>query len=261
MLIMNEDFKKLYSEDKNKILIPILAEISKYVKIDINILYHIITTFLNQCIKKLSKNTLSKKGITYKKYEKYWCRICNRFYCPFHFKIKVKCKTLNNGNIRTTYEYFKKIQITLRPPEYYIKEEETNKKNKNALEQSIQESISNCNYCNYKNLFLDMNDNFKFDESLRFNKMAKITNKEDFFVLCKIVKTCTKFLSENSGVVYNSISNNYDINIKQFLSPCVLRRILNDKYDCNLLRYLLKLIMELVMKVYPKIIFYILIIQ
>ena len=244
MLIMNEDFKKLYSEDKNKILIPIFAEISKYVKIDINILYHIITTFLNQCIKKLSKNALSKKGITYKKYEKYWCRICNRFYCPFHFKIKVKCKTLNNGNIRTTYEYFKKIQITLRPPEYYIKEEETNKKNKNALEQSIQEIISNCDYCNYKNLFLDMNDNFKFDESLRFNKMAKITNKEDFFVLCKIVKTCTKFLSENSGVVYNSISNNYDITIKQFLSPCVLRRILNDKYDCNLLRYLLKLITD-----------------
>jgi hypothetical protein len=89
-----------------------------------------------------------------------------------------------------------------------------------------------------------MNDNFKFDESLRFNKMAKITNKEDFFVLCKIVKTCTKFLSENSGVVYNSISNNYDININQFLSPCVLRRILNDKYDCNLLRYLLKLITD-----------------
>ena len=245
MVIMEEDFKKLYSRDKNKIIIPILTEMSKYVNIEVNILYHIITTFLKQYTKNLSKNALSKKGITYKKYEKYWCRICNRFFCPFHFKIKVKCKTLNNGDIRTTYEYFKKIQITLRPPEYYIKEEEENKKNKIALEHSIKEIISNCDCCNNnENLFLGKNDNFKFDESLRFTKMAKITNKEDFFVLCKIVKTCCKFLNENSGVVYNSISKNYNINISKFLSPCVLRRVFNNKYDCNLIRYLIRLITD-----------------
>ena len=46
MVIMDEDFKKLYSQDKNKIIIPILTEMSKYLNIEINILYHIISTFL-----------------------------------------------------------------------------------------------------------------------------------------------------------------------------------------------------------------------
>ena len=243
MVIMDEDFKKLYSQDKNKIIIPILTEMSKYLNIEINILYHIISTFLKQCNKKLSKNSLSKRGITYKKYEKYWCRICNRFFCPFHFKIKVKCKSLNNGNIRTSDEYFKKIQITLRPPEYLVKEEEETKKNKMHLESCIQEIISNCDCCNNnENHFWDVSDNFVFDESLRFNKMAKISNKEDFFVLCKIVKTCSKLLNKNFDGVYKSISNNYNININHFLSPCVIRKIFHDKYDCNLIRYLLKLI-------------------
>ena len=238
MVMMDEDFKKLYSKDKNKIIIPILIQMVKYFNIDINILYHIIITFLKQCNKKLCKNSLLKRGITYKKYEKYWCRICNRFFCPFHFKIKVKCKTLNNGSIRTTEEYFKKIQVTLKPPEYLLKENEESEINKKQLESDINQIISNCPCCNK----VDANDNFVFDESLRFNKMAKISNKEDFFVLCKIIQTCNKFLNADGNGVYSSILNNYSINIDDFLSPCVLRKILHDKYDCNLIRYLVKLI-------------------
>ena len=143
IVMMDEDFKKLYSKDKNKIIIPILIQMVKYFNIDINILYHIIITFLKQCNKKLCKNSLLKRGITYKKYEKYWCRICNRFFCPFHFKIKVKCKTLNNGSIRTTEEYFKKIQVTLKPPEYLLKENEESEINKKQLESDINQIISN----------------------------------------------------------------------------------------------------------------------
>ena len=101
LVIMDKDLNRIYNIDKNKIIIPIIKEMNKYLKIDVNILYYIINQFLNDLSKKLNKETLKQRGITYKKYEKYWCRICNKFCCAFHFKVKIKPKTFDNNNIRT----------------------------------------------------------------------------------------------------------------------------------------------------------------
>ena len=245
-LIMGNDFNKIYSQDKNKIVVPIVKKMSEYLNIDLNILYYIINTFLSDIAKKIKKDSLNKKGISYKKYEKYWCRICNRFFCPFHFKIKVKTNNLDEDKIRTTYEYLKKIQITLRPPEYVFKEKEESDINKDDLNNEIRNIISNCDCCNKKGTYFynddnnnNNNNNFVFDESLKFNKMAQIKDKEDFFILCKFVKTCDKLLNKSLKGVYD---NNKIFSF--FLSPCVLRKILHDKYDCDLLRYLKKLIID-----------------
>ena len=147
-----------------------------------SILYYIIITFLNDVNNKIIHDSALKKGISYKKYEKYWCRICNRFFCPFHFKIKVKEKKLLEGNIRTSYKYFKNIQITLRPPEYLYKEEEEMDDNKNELEYILKDIISKCD-CNKKNEnnqsenhgnnSKNKHEKFIFDESNRFNKCLK----------------------------------------------------------------------------------------
>ena len=245
-IIMGNDFNKIYFQDKNKIIIPILKEMSYILKIDLNILFFIIIAFLSEFEKKIKKDSLIKKGISYKKYGKYWCRICNRFFCVFHLKKKVKIKNLDN-NIRTTYEYFKKKQITLRPPEYLFKEKEESNNNKKELEKLIKKIFSQCicsskksnNFDNKNTFSVDNNNNNDsvFDESLIYNKMAQIKDKEDFFILCKIVKICLKILNKNFPRLYN----NYD-NFNIFLSPCILRKILHDKYDCDLLRYLIKLI-------------------
>ena len=243
ILIMDEDFQKSYSIDKNRILIPIIEEMSKYLSIDSNILYYLIISFLKECNKNLSKKSLKEKGITYKKYNKYWCRICNKFFCAFHFKIKVKNKYYDNNNIRTSYEYFKKIQITLRPPEYLFKEQEENDKNKKELKNNIWIIINKCERCkNIKNNFIDlnaMNEEFNFDESLRFSKMGQIKDKEDFFVLCKIIETCYKIFSN----YFDGYYKNEEI-FNFYLNPCVLRIIMHNKYDCNLLRYLIRLMIE-----------------
>ena len=238
--IMGQDFHKIYETNKDEIIVSILKEISKYLKLDINILYHIINNFLSECEKKIWKDSLTNKGISYKKYDKYWCRICNRFFCAFHFKIKVKTKNLNNGNIRSTYEYPKKIQITLRPPEYLFKEQEESDNNKKELRKYLKNIISECDCeCCYK---VGMSENeekkFDYDESQRFNKM-KLVNKEDFFVLCKVVSTYYKLLTQYFKDYY---SKYHIMNI--FLSPCVFRKIMHDKYDCSLLKYLIRLIIE-----------------
>ena len=241
-LIMGNDFNRIYSLDKNKIIIPIVKKMSEYLNIDSNIVYYIIITFLSDFEKKIKKDSLNKKGISFKKYEKYWCRICNRFFCAFHFKIKVKTENLDDNKIRTTYEYLKKIQITLRPPEYLYKEQEESDKNKKDLEKEINGIISNCDFCNKKGTyFYDENNDSTFDESLKFNKMAQIKNKEDFFTLCKFVKNSFKLLNKSLGELYKN--NKYEI-FSRYLSPCVLRKILHDKYDCDLLRYLTKLITD-----------------
>ena len=240
MIIMDEDFQKVFSKDKDKIIIPIVEEMSKHLKIEINILYYIINTFFNECKKKVSRDSISKRGISYSKYEKYWCRICNRFFCPFHFKIKVKTKSLFDGKIRTSYENFKKIQITLRPPEYLYKEQNENEQSRQNLYEEVQEIINNCDCCQNKSNYRDTNDeHFIFDESLRYNKMAQIKNKEDFFVLCKMIKTCNKLLNK----IYENDKDKDKI-IDKFLSPCVVRKILHNKYDCGLLKYLIKLIKD-----------------
>ena len=238
MEIMDQDFLKVYRANKDGIIVSIIKEMSKYLKIEINILYHIIKSFLSECQKKINKDSLTKKGISYRKYEKYWCRICNRFFCAFHFKIKVKTKKLNNGNIRTTYEYLKKIQITLRPPEYLFKEQEENDNNKKELKKIIQKINYNCDCCNFINLD-KASEQFTYDESLRFNKMSQIKNKEDFFILCKVITTSHKLLTKYFGGLYTN-----DVIYTKFFSPCVFRIILHNKYDCDLLRYLIKLILD-----------------
>ena len=248
LIIMDNEFYEIYKNDKNNIIIPILKEMNKYLKIDINILYYIINTFLNDLSKKINKNSLINRGITSKKYEKYWCRICNRFCCSFHFKVKIKPKFLDKNNIRTNIEYFKKIENIIKPPEYLYKEKNESEENKNELISIIREIIINCpcknqlgndkikkekNIEEYDNSFNNSlkKNIFIFDKSVRFNKMAEISNKEDFFVLCKFLKTCHKIISTNFDSFNNEITKNY-------LNPCVIRKILHDKYDCNLLKYL-----------------------
>ena len=264
IIIMDKDFNKIYENDKNNIIIPIIKEMNKHLKIDINILYYIIIKFINDLIKKINRDSLSKKGIRYKKYDKYWCRICNKFCCAFHFKIKVKPKTLDNNNIRTYIEYFKKIQIILKSPEYLYREEEESDKQKKTLNSTIEGLIRSCkckndnnNSKNSHNLILELDDdnenspsgndqivttdnnNNDFDDSVRFNKMVEIYDKEDLFVLCKVVKTCHKLLNQNFFGLYGK-----EEAINHYLHPCVLRKILHDKYDCSLLKYLLKLIID-----------------
>ena len=254
LIIMDNEFYEIYKNDKNNIIIPILKEMNKYLRIDINILYYIINNFLNDLSKKINKNSLINRGITSKKYEKYWCRICNRFCCSFHFKVKIKPKFSDKNNIRTNIEYFKKIENIIKPPEYLYKEKNESEENKNELISIIREIIINCpcknqlendkikkekNIEEYDNSYNNSlkKDNFIFDKSVRFNKMAEISNKEDFFVLCKFLKTCHKIISTNFDSFNNEITKNY-------LNPCVIRKILHDKYDCNLLKYLIKLITE-----------------
>ena len=267
LVIMDRDLIKIFNIDKNKIIVPIIKEMDKYLKIDVNVLYYIINQFLNDLNKKLNKESLNKRGITYKKYEKYWCRICNKFCCPFHFKIKIKPKTLDNNNIRTYVEYFKKIQIIMKPPEYLFKEKEENDSNKRQLESTINaiyqrcqcrkqtedsekmsddnndeelsEKDNNLNINGNDNPISILDDDFVFDPSIRFNKMAEISNKEDFFLLCKIVKICHKILSRK----FDGLYSNEKI-FRFFLTPCVLRSLLHEKYDCHLLQYLIKLIIE-----------------
>ena len=265
LVIMDKDLNRIYNIDKNKIIIPIIKEMNKYLKIDVNILYYIINRFLNDLSKKLNKETLKQRGITYKKYEKYWCRICNKFCCAFHFKVKIKPKTLDNNNIRTYVEYFKKIQIIMKPPEYLFKEKEENDTNRTKLKKIINKILEECeckkklhesdnsqiennvieisendNIQNINNTQISiLNEDFNFDPSIRFNKMAEIIIKEDFFLLCKIVKTCHKLLCKKFDGLYN---NNQIFNF--YLTPCVLRRILHNQYDCHLLQYLIKLIIE-----------------
>ena len=251
--IMGNDFNRIYSLDKNKIIVPILKEMSNLLEIELNILYFIIVTFLSDLEKKIKRDSLIKKGISYKKYEKYWCKICNRFFCPFHFKIKIKTKEEDNGNIRTSYEYLKKIQITLRIPEYSCKENEESEENKNELKKEIQKTFEQCDYCNKKrantddkNYCLkttDSDDNFAFDEGKRFTKMFQIKDKEDFFILCKIVKTCYKLLTKYLENKNKKKYSNYEI-FNILLSPCVLRKVLHNKYDCELMRYLTKIITD-----------------
>ena len=248
MIIMDEDFKKIYNRDKDKIIIEIIDEMSKYLNIEINILYYIIITFLNDVNKKIIHDSALKKGISYKKYEKYWCRICNRFFCPFHFKIKVKEKKLLEGNIRTSYKYFKNIQITLRPPEYLYKEEEEIDDNKNELEYILKDIISKCD-CNKKNEknpsenhdsnSKKKHEKFIFDESNRFNKMLEMKDKEDFFILCKVIRSCSKLLIKNFNGYYDN-----DKIFNKFLAPCILKKILGGKYNCDLLRYLIQIIIN-----------------
>ena len=252
-LIMGDDFNRIYSMDKNKIIVPILKKMSELLKIELNILYYIIVTFLSNFDKKIKRDSLIKKGISYRKYEKYWCRICNRFFCPFHFKIKTKTKEVDNGNIRTSYEYLKKIQITLRLPEYSCKENEENKENKKELKKEIKDILKQCGCYIKKRAFFDdtdnklsskdSDDNFNIDGSKKYTKMSEIKDEEDFFILCKIVKTCykllDKYLENNKKEKY---SKNQIFNV--FLSPCVLRKILHDKYDNELMRYLTKLIAD-----------------
>jgi hypothetical protein len=109
IIIMDKDFYEIYKSDNNKIIIPIINEMSCHLKIDSNILYYIINNFLNELNKKIKKDSLIKSGISYKKYDKYWCRICKKFCCSFHFKVKIKTKNLDNNKIRIYVEYFKKI--------------------------------------------------------------------------------------------------------------------------------------------------------
>jgi len=265
--IMDKDLYKIYKIDENKIIIPIINEMNKHLKIDVNILYYIIINFLNDLSIKINKNNLSERGITYKKYEKYWCRICNKFCCAFHFKVKLRTLELDNKNIRTYTEHFKKIQIIMKPPEYLFKEKKENDKNKQDLKFKIEQILKNCpcknqstdediesidyqyinnedkneieNAQNNNNQISILNSNFIFDPSERYNKMAEIENKEDFFIFCKIIKTCHKLLCKK----FDGLYTNQEI-FNFYLTPCVLRKILHNKYECNLMQYLIKLLIE-----------------
>ena len=283
LIIMDNDFYEIYNSDNNKIIIPIINEMSHHLKIDSHVLYYIINNFLNDLNKKIKKDSLTKSGISYKKYDKYWCRICKKFCCSFHFKVKIKPKSLDNNKIRTYIEYFKKIGNIMKPPEYLFKEIKKVGKNKSNLKSIIKEIIEKCpckkqlnneiikegknrtnqlsekekiqnenedkinknegvereNEENQNENEVKRNNNFVFDPSLRYNKMADIINKEDFFVLCKLLKTCYKLLCQKLEGLYK---NKEIFNL--FLTPCIIRKLLHNKYDCDLLQYLIKLIIS-----------------
>ncbi len=230
--IMDKSFYQKYNSERNAIIIPIVEQMSVHLKIEINILYYIIDNYINDVNKYINKKSLAKKGISFKKYEKYCCEICYKFFCPYHFKIKVKPLTLANGKIRTITQYFKKLDTTIKYREYLEKELIESQENKDRLKLIINRIRRECQCKRQPN-----KDFFKFDPSLRFNKMAEI-NKEDFFILCKMLKTIKKIIG-NFGHLYenNQIYHDYQ-------APCVFRRILHNKYDCSLLYYLIKLIMS-----------------
>ena len=131
--IMDKSFYLKFNSDRNSIIIPIVEEMSTHLNIESNILYYIIDNYLKAISKILAKKSLTKKGITYKKFEKYFCEICYKFCCSFHFKIKVKPKNLSNNSIRTTIQYFKKLDTPIKYREYLYKEENESKQIKNYL--------------------------------------------------------------------------------------------------------------------------------
>ena len=228
--IMDKSFFLKYNSDRNSIILPIVEEMSNHLKIESNILYYIIDNYLNEIKRFLAKSSLTKRGITYKKYEKYFCEICNKFCCPFHFKIKVKSKNLDNNRIRTTIQYFKKLDTPIKYREYLHKELVESKDNKSDLISMINVIQEECPCKKQQN-----NDIMEFDPSLRFNKMAEI-NKEDFFVLCNMFNTIKKVVGACEDLYKND-----EIYIS-YLTPCFLRVILHQKYNCSLLQYLIQLV-------------------
>ena len=271
LIIMDKEFYEIYNFNKDEIIIPIVNEMNKHLKINDNILYYIIINFLDEVNKNLNYVSFFRKGITYKKYKKYYCIICNIFNCPFHFKIKIKPKQLDNNKIRTYVEYFKKIKVIFRPPGYLSQETKENEQNKEEVNYMFNEIIKNCpcrrlsnndnnfeqeSECLRKNSYIDeefskseiierslsynsISEENDIDDSLRFNKMAEIKNKEDFFILCRFLKTCYKILTEKFDGLYSKQKI-----FKFYLNPCLIRKIMHNKYDCNLLHYLTRIIID-----------------
>ena len=242
------EFKNKYKKDVNLIIIPIIEEMSKLFHIHKSIIFNIINPFMNEINKNVKKKSLLKRGISYSKYEKYWCRICLKFLCPFHFKITDKCKSItdiNDNNLKITTPKIENDNI-IKPPDYRFIDNIEMDYIKYGLREKVEKIINSCD-CNSKknSIRLEMNnknniyDNYQIQWAYLYKQMIKIKNKEDFFILCIRVRSMYKILMENMGDNYtrNDIFNFY-------LSPCVFRKIFQNKYECSLLRYLIKLIVD-----------------
>ena len=214
---------------KENSLFQILKELNVYLKIDLNELFNIVNKFLDDARKNILKKISNKRGTNFKNFNKYYCRICDKFCCSFHFKISKNEVILEDG-IKSYFEKFEsyKGEEDIRPPEYSYKEYNDEAKYKKYLDEDY------CDYCNYcRNNVIKVIDDFTFKDDFSIFKNIK---DEDFYLMCYIYFTTKKIIK-----LYLKHEKQFDINYyKLLIDPCIYRKYFPTKrYTCDIIKDIL----------------------